>query len=67
MQKTFKHSLQGVIMSVFVEIRFELESLSDLELVEVARESYGLDIDLTESRQIIIDQCIAIEQHNFYR
>lgn len=54
-------------MSVFVEIRFELESLSDLELVEVARESYGLDIDLTESRQIIIDQCIAVEQHNFYR
>lgn len=67
MRKTFKNSLQGVIMSVFVEIRFELESLSDLELVEVARESYGLDIDLTESRQMIIDQCIAVEQHNFYR
>lgn len=54
-------------MFVFDEIRSELESLSDLELVEVASESYGLDVELTDSRKFIIDQCVAVEQHNFYR
>lgn len=67
MRETFKNSLQGVIMFVFDEIRSELESLSDLELVEVASESYGLDVELTDSRKFIIDQCVAVEQHNFYR
>ena len=53
-------------MNVFDEIRTELESLSDMELVEVARESYGLDVDALETRRVIIDQCVAVEQHNFF-
>ena len=67
MRETFKNPLQGMIMNVFDEIRTELESLSDMELVEVARESYGLDIELTESRKTVIELCLAVEQHNFYR
>lgn len=54
-------------MTVFDKIRVDLESLSDFELVDVARESYGLDVDLTESRKVLIDLCLAVEQHNFYR
>lgn len=53
-------------MSVFDEIRADLEMLSDVELLEVARESYGLDVDALESRRVIIEQCVAVEQHNFF-
>jgi hypothetical protein len=54
-------------MNVFDQIRVELEDMSDIELVEVARESYGLDVDATDSRKSIVDRCLAVEQHNFFQ
>jgi len=54
-------------MNVFDQIRAELESMSDIELIEVARESYGLEVDALDSRTSIVDQCLAVEQHNFFQ
>lgn len=53
-------------MNVFDEIRVELEMLPDIELIRVARDEYGLDVDTQDSRRVIIEQCVAVEQHNFF-
>jgi hypothetical protein len=53
-------------MNVFDEIRVELELLSDVELIRVARDEYDLDIDANASRRDIVDQCLFVEQHNCF-
>lgn len=53
-------------MNVFDEIRADLESLSDVELIRIAREEYGLDVNALDSRRDIVEQCVAVEQHNFF-
>jgi hypothetical protein len=53
-------------MNVFDEIRVELGMLSDLELLSVARDQYGLDVEVTDPRREVIEQCVAVEQHNFF-
>jgi len=53
-------------MTVFDEIRAELNELTDIELINIARESYGLDVDALDNRESIVDRCVAVEQHNFF-
>jgi hypothetical protein len=53
-------------MNVFDEIRAELEALESVALFEVAQESYGIDLDETDTVESIVDRCLAIEQKNFF-
>jgi len=54
-------------MNVFDEIRAELKALTNLELIEVAHESYGLDwVSEHDPIDIILDACLSVEQKNLF-